>query len=140
MKIKFDEGPVLTLARMGVNIELIQSEIENATGMKFGPKQLVSQFIGMLYAALHNPDIKRSKETLDKILAYTAVGLSYAFAEQLGAEVFIAKENEEIIVFVQSSEQEGSAMRIDKHFDQWVKSHDWDFPSSIERALVLEVN
>lgn len=138
MKIQFEEGEVLTIGRMGINIEVIQKEIEGATGMKFGPRQLVSQFIGMLYAALHNPDIKRDKATLEKVVAYSAIGLSYAFADQLGAEVFMAKENEEIIVFVKSSEKEGSAMRIDKYFDKWLKSHDWNFPEAIMQARIIE--
>ena len=137
MQIKFDTEVPLNLAPLGVNIQTIQQELENLVGMKFGNGQLVSQFLGMLYAALHNPDIKRNKAVLDKVLTYTAIGLCEAFAKQLGAQIYLAQETQEMMVFVPTSDTEGSAMRIDKHFNQWLKTNEWDFPKSIEKATIL---
>ena len=138
MRIQFNDGSIFTLRPLGVYLPKIQAEIEQAVGMKFGDGQLVSQFIGMLYAALHNPDIKRNKAQLEKLLAYTAIGLNHAFAAQLGAQVFLSEETEEMMVFVPTTDREGSAMRIDKHFNHWLQTNEWDFPKAIERAAILQ--
>ena len=137
MKIKFKTGPAVTVSEIAVNIKKIKSELAKVSGLNFGKGDLVSQIIGTLYATMHNPEQKKIDK--DDVLANTVIGLCQAFADKYDAGLYVVEETRETLVLIESPKKNhANVMRIEKNFQKWLRSGNWDFQKSIEPVTIIE--